>query len=280
MRAYYREKVRKDDKCMVFSEAVVDVAKGSYLNTMALERSRLLKGRKISNIDLQDTVVLKIQSGLSSMLQLDIIKNPPMFLSERVGELFDLRYANVVSFKDKLVYVISFEQKEGVQDMLFRGDLYIDRESLAILAADFHYDPIQLRNEGSMFVQRKSRNLRIRPLEASYHVEYAQSDGAYHLSQVQGKVRFRIRKRREWIASKYEVSLEMAVTGIDPGNPPRIRIGEQLKPSTVMSEQNFEYDPDFWGEYTTIAPEASLTEALQRIEKSMKEITVPENAGE
>lgn len=271
MQAYYREKVRKDDKCMLFSEAVVEIAKASYANSLAIERSRLLKGRTIRNIDFQDTVVLKIQSGLNSMLQLDIIKNPPLFLSEDFRNLYNLSFSDVVAFKNKLVYVISFVQKENINETLFRGELYIDRESLAIIAADFNYDPMRIARESEMFVTRKSRNLKIRPLSAEYHVEYNQTGDSYHLSQAQGEVRFNVRKRREWIASKYRINLEMAVTNIEPGKTPRIRVGEQIKPATIMSDQVFEYDQEFWGDYTTIAPEVSLTEALRRIENSMKE---------
>ncbi len=272
MQAYYREKVKKDDKCMLFSEAVVEIAKAPYSSSLAIERTRLLKGRKITNIDFQDTVILKIQSGLNSMLQLDIVKNPPLFLSEDFSSLYNLRFSDVVSFKDRLVYVISFEQKENVVETLFRGDIYIDRESLAIIAADFNYDPLRLAKEENMFVAKKSRNLKIRPLSAQYHVEYSQTGDNYHFSQAQGEVRFKLRKRREWISSKYQINLEIAVTNIEPGNPPRIRSGEQLKPSTIMSDQVFDYDPDFWGDYTTITPEASLTDALKQIGKSMSEV--------
>ena len=276
MQAYYREKVNKDDKTMLFSEAVVEIAKSPYTSSMVAERSRILKGRKITNIDLQDTVVFKIRSGLSTMLQLDIIKNPPGFLSENFISLYELHYSDVVSFKDKLVYVITFRQKAHIDETLFRGNLYIDRETLAIIAADFEYDPVRLGREEQMFVSKKSRGVKIRPVSAKYHVEYTQSDHAYHLSQVQGEVGFKVRKRRQWIASKFEISLEMAITHTDPGNPPEIRYSEQLKPSTIMSDQQFEYDPEFWGDYTTITPEASLTEALKRIEQSMLEVTVTE----
>lgn len=277
MQAYYREKVNKDDKTMSFSEAVVEIAKAPYTGSLAHERSRILKGRKITNIDLQDTVVFKIRSGLSTMLQLDIIKNPPDFLSEGFQLLYDLRYSDVVSFKDKLVYVISFRQKESIDETLFRGNLYIDRETLAVIAADFEYDPVRLGREERMFVTKKSRGVKIRPVSAGYHVEYKMSGDALHLSQVQGKVVFKVRKRRQWVASKYEISLELAITHTNPGTPPQIRYSEQLKPSTIMSEQQFEYDPDFWGDYTTITPEASLTEALKMIEKSMLEINVTDN---
>jgi uncharacterized protein YxjI len=276
MQAYYREKVNKDDKTMIFSEAVVEIAKAPYTGSLTPERSRILKGRKITDIELQDTVVFKIRSGLSTMLQLDIIKNPPDFLSENFPLLYDLRFSDVVSFKDKLVYVISFRQKESIDETLFRGNLYIDRETLAIIAADFEYDPVRLGREERMFVTKKSRGVKIRPASAGYHVEYKMSGDALHLSQVQGKVVFKVRKKRQWIASKYEISLELAITHTNPGNPPQIRYSEQLKPSTIMSEQQFEYDPDFWGDYTTITPEASLTEALKMIEKSMLEVNLQE----
>ncbi len=276
MQAYYREKVNKDDKTMIFSEAVLEISKASYSGSITSERSRILKGRKITDIDLQDTVVFRIRSGFNSMLQLDIIKNMPDFLSEGFQLLYDLRFSDVVTFKDKLVYVISFRQKETINETLFRGNLYIDRETLTILAADFEYDPSRLSHEERMFVSKKSRGVRIRPVSTGYYVEYGKSEGAYHLSQVQGKVVFKVRKKGQWIASKYEINLEMAITRTDPGNPPRIRFTEQLLPSTIMSEQQFVYDPDFWGDYTTITPEASLTEALKQIEKSMVEVNISE----
>ncbi|MCF8225616.1 MAG: carboxypeptidase-like regulatory domain-containing protein [Bacteroidales bacterium] len=273
MKAYYREKVRKDNKCMIFSEAVVDIAKSPYVSSFTAERSRILKGRKLTNIDIQDTVVLKIRSGINTMLQLDIVKHPPDFLTPDFHLHYNLHFSDLVSYRDKLVYVISFSQKETVQETLFKGALYMDRESLAIIAADFEYDPTRIGREQDLFVAKKSRNLRIRPVAAKYHVEYAETDDRYGLSQVKGEVVFKVRKRRQWIASKYQINLELAVTDIEPGNPPRIRIGEQVKSSSIMAEETFEYDPEFWGDYNTIAPETSLTEALKRIENSIREIT-------
>ncbi len=273
MQAYYREKVTKDDKYMLFSEAVVDIAKPPYKSSFAPERSRLLKGRKLTNIAQEDSVVFKISAGLNTMLQLDIIKHPPGFLVEDFAKAYDLHFSDVVSFKDRLVYVISFEQKEFIDETLFRGDIFIDRENLAIIAADFEYDPVKLGREEGMFVEKKSRKVRIRPISAKYHVEYRKSAGAYHLAQVQGEVKFKVRKKRQWIASRYQINLEMAVTKVDPGNPPHIRFGEQVKASTIISDEVFEYDPAFWGSYNTISPEADLKEALKQIEKAMLEIS-------
>jgi len=65
----------------------------------------------------------------------------------------------------------------------------------------------------------------------------------------------------------------MAVTNIDPGNPPKISTNEKIKPNMIMSDQVFNYDSDFWGIYNTIAPETTLQEALKKIEKSIQEIS-------
>ncbi|MCF8346994.1 MAG: carboxypeptidase-like regulatory domain-containing protein [Bacteroidales bacterium] len=273
MQAYYRENVTRNDKSMLFTETVAEIAKAPYTSSLFAERTRILKGRKISNINQQDTVILKIRSGLNTMLQLDIIKHPPAFLSPDFSVIYDLNFSDVVSFRDHLVYVISFEPKKNLEDIYFMGDIYIDQETLAIVAADFHYDPERLSREEDMFVARKSRSIRIRPVSAMYHVEYKESDHGFHLSMVQGEVRFKVRKKRQWIASRYQINLDMAITHVDPGNPPQIRLGQQLKYSSVLSDQVFEYDPEFWGGYNTIRPEASLTEALQLIEHSMQEIS-------
>jgi hypothetical protein len=272
MIAYYREKVNKDEKTMIFSEAVVEIAKASYTENVFNERSRILKGRQITDIEIQDTVVFKIRSGLNAMLELDIIKSLPDFLSYDFASIYNLQFSDVVAYKDKLVYVISFSQKETIDETLFRGDLYIDRETLAIVAADFEYDPDRLGRETDMFVAKKSRNVKIRPVSARYHVEYKESGNYYHLAHVQGDVIFRVRKRGQWIGSKYHINLEMAVTNVDPDNPPRIRFSEQIRSNSILSEEIFAYDADFWGVYNTITPEASLTEALQNIKKSLLEI--------
>ena len=273
LQIYYRENVTKNDRSMIFSEAVAEIAKAPYKNAFFAEKSRILKGRKITNIELQDTVVLKIRSGLNSMLQLDIANHTPAFLSDDFNAIFNLNFSDVVWFRDQLVYVISFKPKEHLEEIFFEGDLYIDRQSLAILAADFRYDPERLSREEDMFVARRSRGIRIRPIAAEYHVEYRPSDQGFYLSMVQGEVRFKIRRKRQWIASRYQINLEMAVTGVDPGNPPKISLGEQLKYHSVLSDHQFEYDPEFWGSYNTIRPEVSLTEALKLIEHAMQEIT-------
>lgn len=274
MYAYYRESVRRNRKFMFFSEAVVEIDKSSYANQKSFERAKLLKGRKVTDVSEEDTVLLKIRAGINTAIALDVVENPPDFLDKTFHDHYKVSLNDVVAFKDKLVYVVNFYPRDHAEDALFKGNLYIDQQSMALLAADFAFDPVKIGREQSRFVVKKSRKLRVRPVSAEYHVEYRESNGRYHLASVQGEAKFRVRKRRQWIGSTYSIHIEMAVTDVVPGKKVQFSLGEALRPNVVLSEKQFEYDPAFWGMYNTIAPEASLKEALRKIEKSMQEIEV------
>jgi len=276
MTGFYRESVQRNNKYIIFSEAVLDIAKCSYNAPGGLDRSRIYKGRKITNVGIEDTVLLKISSGINSSLQLDIVKNIPDFLTGDFEDRYDFIFSDIVTFKNKLAYEISFRQKDNIDETLYTGRIYLDQYSLAIVAADFELDPERIGREQNMFVIKKSRHLHLRPITASYYVEYGEHEGRYYFSQARAEVKFRLRKKREWMSSQYSTLIELAITNVEPGRNNSIKPGDALKPRTVLSDEKFEYDPGFWGDYNTIVPEASLQEALRMIEKQLQELQLPE----
>jgi hypothetical protein len=272
MTAYYRESVKRNDHCMVFSEAVLDVAKGPYSPNSPADQVRIRKGRKISDISVRDTVIIKLYSGIYSSLNLDIIKERPDFLSGEFADLYDLDFTDMMTYGNRLVYVISFKQKVQIPDLMFRGSIYLDQETLAILAADFEFNPELIHKDPGLFLVSSSPRVRIRPIQARYHVDYRLLEGRYYLSQVRAELEMKVRMRRHWIGARYNIAIEMAVTSVDPGQRLRISMADRVKPNTILSDQSFEFDPLFWGVHNTIEPEATLMESLQRIEHNLQEI--------
>ena len=275
MTAFYRESVKRNEHCMILSEAVLEVAKGPYNNNVIADRVKIYRGRKILDVSVEDTIVLKIKSGIYTSLDLDIVKNLPDFLAGNFTELYSYDFSDIISYGNDLVYAITFYPRSHIEETLFKGTLYIDVESLAIVSADFRFDPEKIQREQGMFVVSKSRNINIRPISAEYHVDYRKLNGKYHISQVRADVELKIRKKRKWIGSKYLIGIELAITDVNPGERLRIESGERVKPNVVMSEESFEYDPLFWGVHNIIEPEASLEEALKSIGKSMQEYLQP-----
>ena len=272
MTAYYRESVKRNDRCMVYSEALLDVAKGPYTPLSSGDQVRIRKGRKITDLSTEDTVVIKLRSGIYTSLSLDVVKNRPNFLTEDFLDRYDLDFTDMMTYGDRLVYVISFQQKSHIADLMFRGRIYLDQEHLAIVAADFEFNPELIHKEPGLFLVSRSPRIRIRPILARYHVDYRVMEGIYHLSQVRALVEMKVRKRRQWIGARYRISIEMAITDVNPDQRLRINVADRVKPNTVLSDQPFEFDPLFWGIYNTIEPEATLMESLQRIEHNLQEI--------
>ncbi len=265
MNGYYREYVKKNKKFLNFYEAVVEIAKEPYNYESPVEKVKVLKARKILNVNVEDTVFMKIKSGIYNCLELDIIKNPPDFLSGEIRKLFDFEFSDIVNYDNQLVYVINFHQNGNIKEALFQGSLYLDQKSLSLLAADFQINPEKIGQDPDRFIVKKNKNIKVTPLLADYHVEYRKTNNKYHLSQVHAEVRFKIRNQNQWIGSNYILMIELAITEVEPGTRVKFRFDEQLKPSVVLSDEPYRNDSAFWGSYDIIEPEAPLQEVLKRL---------------
>ena len=273
MTAYYRESVMRDKQCVVFTEAVLDVAKTPYASYSLSDQVRIRQGRKITDISSEDTVIIKLHSGIYSSFNLDVVRNRPDFLSEDFLNLYDLEFTDMMTYGDRLVYVISFRQKNHITSLMFQGKIYLDQESLAILAADFEYNPELIHKEPDLFLVSHSPRIRIRPISAKYHVDYRPINDRYHVSQVRAEVEMKVRRRRQWISSRYTIGIEMAITDVVPGERLRIPLSDRVKPNSIISDRSFGFDPVFWGIYNTIQPEATLMESVRKIEHNLQDLS-------
>jgi len=265
MNGYFREYVQKNNDYVTFSEAVIDISKSPYNNYLQKDIVKIVKGRKLKNLSQEDSVSMKIQSGVNSSLKLDIIKNLPDFLSEDFMDFYHLEFRNIVSYRNQMTYLIAFTPKEQAEYSMYEGELYIAQNTMSLVAADFRINPGFLRKDPNRFLIRKSPLIRIRPLQAEYRVEYRKTEERYHLSMVQAKVNFRLRKKNQWISSLYRIGIEMAITEVLPGIRTKIPLRERLRPGTILADEEFSYDPSFWGDYNIIEPEVSLKEALEKM---------------
>jgi len=205
-------------------------------------------------------------------MSLDVIKNRPDFLEDDFESRYNLEFSDMMTYGDRLVYVISFEQKREIPDLLFKGQVYLDQETLAVLAVDFEFNPELLHKEPELFLVSRSPKIRIRPVVARYHVNYRMVNNKYYVSQVRGEVEMKVRKRKKWISSRYKISIEMAITDLIPGQRLRINPADRVSRNIVLADEPFQFDPGFWGIHNTIEPEASLQESIRKLEHSSQEI--------
>ena len=272
MTSFYREGVQKNKKYISYSEAVFKVYKSSFEQSEFSDQVKLLKSRKIQNTNPKDTVYVKLKAGVLSALQLDIAKCVPGFLDQTPPLNYTYTYSDMVSYNSKDAYAITFIQNKGIVDPLYTGTLYIDKESFAILGADFEINPEFLDKAADDLILKKSRKLIVKLEKISYSVSYTSFNGKYFLNHARCDIRLKTRLRNHLSYDNFNTFLELATCHIDTMNVAKFAKQEIMKPNIVFSEAPYSIDDSFWSDYNIIAPEENLGEALSRIIGKIEEI--------
>jgi hypothetical protein len=272
MTSFYREGVQKNKKYISYTEAVFKVYKSSFTLSEHFDQVKLLKSRKVQNPDPRDTVFLKLKAGIQSALQLDIVKCVPGFLDLSPPVEYNYTYSDLVSYNSKDAYAVTFEQKENITKPLYTGTLYIDKESYALLGADFEINPKYIDIAAEDLVLKKSRKLKVKLDKINYSVSYTPFNGIYYLNHARVDIQLKTRLKNHLTYDNFNTFLELATCSIDTAHVEKFSKQEVIKPNVVFSDVPYSSDDSFWGDYNIITPEAKLSEALSKIIGKIEEI--------
>jgi hypothetical protein len=272
MTSFYREGVQKNNRYISYSEAVFKVYKSSYALSEFSDQVKLLKSRKIQNAEAQDTVYVKLKAGVLSALQLDIAKCVPDFLDLTPPSNYTYTYSDLVSYNAKDAYAITFIQNKGIEEPMYTGTVYIDKQNYAILGADFEINPAYLDKAADNLVLKKSRRLNVKFEKINYSVNYTPFNGKYYLNHVRCDIRLKTRLRHHLSSDNFNTFLELATCSIDTLNVVKFAKQEVIKPNIVFSDAPYRNNDTFWNDYNIITPEEKLSEALSRIIGKIEEI--------
>ena len=268
---FYRETVQQNKRYVSIAEAVIEAYKAPYDNMFLDDKVKILIGRKSNDVKKMDTVAVKLQGGPITPFYLDIAKNPENLLNEDFFKYYSYKLSGQVSLDMARCYVIEFEQYKDVNLPLYKGKIYIDVESLAIVALEYSLSEYGLPLASSTFVKRKPLTMRIDITGADYYIKYAKVNEKWNLSYVRSELRFKCKWRKKLFSSSYITMSEMAVTEIDTENINKIKNSESIKMSDIFSEkaEDFKND-DFWGDYNIIVPDEPIQNSINKLTKKLK----------
>lgn len=271
MTAFYRETIKRRNRNVSLTEAVVNLYKQPSTNNIK-DVVALDKARKSTDYRRLDTVALKLQGGPFSTLYLDIMKYPEYIFTEDTYDLYDFELSSSTAVNDRPVYVVDFKQKYFVLDPLYYGQLFIDTETLALTSATYQLELSDKKAASAMFVKRKPGNIVVTPTNAQYRVDYREKDGRWFYGYGSVELTFRINKKRKLFNSVYTLNSEMAVTDWEViTNDQIVRPRDRLRPTVVITDAISGFsDPDFWGPYNVIEPEKSIESAINKIQKQIR----------
>ncbi len=267
-RAFYRETVKRNDRFMVYTEAIFDIFKTAYRPTLFNDQIKLIKQRKFTDVNSQDTVLFKLHGGLSTSLMLDILKHPIDFLNEE--RLYDYNYSirDVVIIDNELAYLIEFKPLKLKDEMTFKGDVYINLHSMSIIKVNFRYTRESIKKLKSSFIVKQSRSIKAHPIDAEYSISYKKhQNNLYYVNHIKGCLKLKVKKKRKLLSSTYETSFEMVSTDINTADVSRFSKRETINSKKVFSDLSNSYNTAYWANENFIIPEVNLSKALSRFKQ-------------
>ncbi len=271
MKGFYRESIKKRNTYVGLSEAVVDIYKASYYNNMN-DRIRIFKGRKGMNERKMDTLLFKLQGGPVTALLLDAMKNPNILIDEDMLQHYKFSIENMVKIDHKLNYVIKFVERHKIENFpLYEGKFYVDKESLALSAADFSLNLDRPFEASRLFIKKKPFGAQVTPTIAKYSVKYREQNGKWYFNYAIGEVQFKVKWKKKLFSTFYSLKSEIAITDRDDQNVEMISNKDRFKKSHVLNDKVGVFaDENFWGKYNTIEPDKSIEVAIRKLNRAMR----------
>jgi len=272
MIAFYRESVEKGNNYISLVETVLDIYKASY-RSYNNDQARIYIGRKATDITPRDTVLLKFQGGISDALMVDIAKNPEIVFGSDGAE-YNFHIEGLININNKPHYIIDFSPTAGIEEILFRGTIYLDAATLAFARMEFNMNVEKRKDAASIFIRRKPSKMRVEVTEASYMVNYTENEGKWHFNYSGTKVSFRVRWTNRFFglfSTAYTIRSEMAITDRYNDNVIKFPRRERIRSTDVIAEKVEHFlDPNFWGAYNVIEPDQEISEAIKRLSGKLK----------
>ncbi len=268
--AFFRESSRQNEEYISLTEAVIEINKSSYIKSTN-DLIRIVKGRNGTNINQSELVNLVVEGGLYNGLRLDVVKYGSYFYGEKALEDCEFHMLKSVFYNERQTYVIGFDMKENEGYAGFRGKMYVDARTMALVRAEFELSPSGIQYARSLLIKKSPKNYKTRPLYAKYEVEYRHYKGLWNLHYARSELGIKVKKQRgrknKGFTCNFTSTSEFVVTEQVFNAKSNIRYKQASKPNDVLVKQVQHTQGTYWTEDNIIVPEEPLQNTIKRLQE-------------
>lgn len=263
MTGFYRETIQQDNEYINVSEAVIEILKAPYLNQSRTDLVRIVKGRRSPDVKPFQWLNFKLQGGPFTIAKLDVIKTIESFIDEEFQNSYIYNIGRVIWYNENPVYILEFKPVSEFSELGFVGEIYVHRETFAIVHVNFRFTKNGLKNAESVMIKKKPKGVKAKPVYTNYEVNYQQYLGKWHLANVKASVKFRVRSKNDKVNSEYHSISDLLITDIKNTVLKKFDRDESFTQRDIFVEMINNYDPDFWENYNIIKPDEDLQNAFK-----------------
>jgi CubicO group peptidase (beta-lactamase class C family) len=254
-KGFYRLDTKKGEEHIMLSEAVFDIYNDGYTSKKG-DEFKLIKSRHIQDERMPKEIIVGLTP--KNLYDCDIIKQisqSGVFGKSGLKNHF-FKLNRTIDYNGMDMYEISFDQKDGINESLYKGEMYIDVNSLAIISIHQALSPKGIRyakfgNAGERTLA-KLMGIDIEIKKDDLFVTYQKYDDRWVLSNAKATTIFNFKNERKFYDFPANINVDYVVTGIDTSGIIEFSGKESLGDNKWVHLQNTGIDKDFWKDYNII----------------------------
>lgn len=270
---FYREIIRDRENYFSVAEALF---KGQFNPAKEDYKLELEKGR--SKEDVSYTRLFEDYhpgGGPEALFNNSLVTGFPDFLTLKRLKLFNYHRDSIVRFDDRRIYMISFDQKPGVQEALDKGKVYIDAEDFSIVKYEFRNSPLgmqyvkNLTGTDKLFAELLHIDFKRKGWMKK--AEYNKIDGKLYMTHCFAEYEIGYKQVKKDLDLDLTITTEAVCT--DQASPVKVPIASdrEWKSKDIVANLPTDFDAEFWGNATIISPTAKINNIISNISKKNNE---------
>ena len=210
------------------------------------------------------------------IIEFDIINHSDEFnfLSEKGLKDYVVDFEDQSVFMDQEVFVLSFDQKAGIKKAGYKGKVFIDTKTYAIVYLDYGFSPKGIKyykfGGAAERALMKILDIHIEMPKSEYKISYKKIGEKYYLNAVYNDAVLTFQSRRYHYNFLADTHVDYIVSDLDFSNTLPFDSKETLGNGKLIEEQDSPYDKAFWDGYNIILPNADFTSIAKTIEFNNK----------
>ena len=268
---FYREIAKENGKSYEIIEAVLEFYKTSYHPNEGIDQARVIKGRQVVAKKPEVFEGMQVSGGPLGGIGFDIVKYHESFLEEKTAKHYEYSYGTSTKYNDKPVYVVEFDQKQGVRKPFYKGKIYVDINSLAIVSCKYQYSPRGIKYLRPGLLARGMLKMMGISLEFSniyLGVNYVEHNNKWYLKNVYVDASLLLDQSKKDKKAQIDYSQSLLITNHDLIKVKSIPKEQQISRKSEIADVVGEYDEEFWKNYNTIKAGSEVKKAVEEIEKN------------
>jgi hypothetical protein len=263
---------KREETAIQASEAVFETYQDHRQEKKKINQLHLIKGRIA-----RDTAAFKnihnVNIGLSpdAVFAIDFVRNSPLLHNRKIFDAHVFENKGMTTIDNRVVYKISFDQREHIEKAYFKGIFYIDTASLAFVRIE-----LGMSERGLPYLKNGFDNqaaARILGLHKSRWqsrnriVEYKYVHGLWYLYKNTSQEVFRMIREKEGLNTLLPIEATFLVTEIKKDNISPFEEKDLARDNRHLERQYGKYDPDFWKGFNYQLADPGFKEAFEDILK-------------